>query len=302
MFCYFRGSAFYVGVYQAMVERWGMEQVSNMIMTGDSAGSIFAVLIAVGRTPEQMDVLYREMVELCVTHGVVGKCSKFMDQCAREVLLDYPDAHFHVENRCHFGTTEFPFTHRWHSTWENNEDMLKHMKCSYHIPFYCARIGSLKGVHVVDGAYSVAGHDLVHGNETLFIGIDPHADVTMELTNNQMLYPATGDNYDSLVKSGYETMMSWDGSYSEKVGKRQPNYNALYVLWVLKYLDLFVGLILKIFVKWPMQCIRSVCGGDEVQHQPLTNLVEGGHTDGDEADQTILDHQEDGVEGDVAQV
>ncbi len=45
----------------------------------------------------------------------------------------------------------------------------------------------VKGFEVLDGAYSFAGEDLPHGDQTLFIGIDPHADVTRTFTNAEMV-------------------------------------------------------------------------------------------------------------------
>lgn len=95
---------------------------------------------------------------------------------------------------------------------------------SYHIPFYCQRIKTLRGIEVVDGAYGFAGiiylyvfiystsvHiclkiftyvyfylitctnfllsglDLPHGDETLYVGIDPHAEITRTFTYKEMV-------------------------------------------------------------------------------------------------------------------
>ena len=49
-----------------------------------------------------------------------------------------------------------------------------------------------------------------------------------------------GAPYDQMVQSGYEAMMKWDGNMLNKVGHRQPNYEALYVLWFLKALEVIV--------------------------------------------------------------
>lgn len=46
----------------------------------------------------------------------------------------------------------------------------------------CQNIG-LMGELVVDGAYGFSGEDLPHGDATLYVGIDPHAEVTRILTN-----------------------------------------------------------------------------------------------------------------------
>jgi hypothetical protein len=50
-------------------------------------------------------------------------------------------------------------------------------------------------------------------------------------------YPAVGQAYDDMVKTGYDAMMNWSGQYP-KVGPRRPNYEALVVLWTLKAIEL----------------------------------------------------------------
>ena len=51
-------------------------------------------------------------------------------------------------------------------------------------------------------AYGMAGADLPHGDSTLFIGIDPHAEITRDLTVAQMLVPVLGEEFDDMVESG----------------------------------------------------------------------------------------------------
>lgn len=77
---------------------------------------------------------------------------------------------------------------------------------------------------MVDGAYGFAGTDLPHGDDTLYIGIDPHAEVTRFLEYEQMMLPVVGDEFEHMVRAGYEEMMAWDGHYNRKVHLRQPNY------------------------------------------------------------------------------
>ena len=56
---------------------------------------------------------------------------------------------------------------------------------------------------MVDGAYGFKGEDLQHGDKTLFIGIDAHADITRSFTNAQMFYPSVGKDYEDMWQSGY---------------------------------------------------------------------------------------------------
>lgn len=248
------GAAFYVGAYRAMYERWGADFRHKTLITGDSAGSIFAVGVALGRTPDEMDEMYQTMSEISLTHGVIGKCATFMENYLRELLLDHPNAYLELQGRCRFGTTVFPFTHQWHEKWESNEQLLAEMRCSFHVPVYCSRVPPLRqGGYVVDGAYGIAGHDLPHGDQTLFIGIDPHAEVTRLFTFMQMFYPALGKPYDDIAQSGYDAMMAWDGEYLVKVGSRTANYSALYVLWALKFVEIIIDILEFLLISIPMR-------------------------------------------------
>jgi hypothetical protein len=63
-------------------------------------------------------------------------------------------------------------------------------------------------------------------------------------------FPALGEEYLEMVKTGYNSMMEWDGEFIQKVGHRRPNYEALYVLWLLKILEILVfeGFIFMKFI------------------------------------------------------
>jgi len=51
-----------------------------------------------------------------------------------------------------------------------------------------------------------------------------------------------GVAYDEMVESGYRAAKAWDGRLNKKVGYRQPNNEALYVLWVFSLLEtIFYG-------------------------------------------------------------
>ena len=117
--------------------------------------------------------------------------------------------------------------------------MIYTFRGSCHLPFYCNPNKKLGDFHVVDGAYSFAGTDLPHGDDTLYIGIDPHAEVTRLFTTSEMFFPSVGKQYEDISISGYNAMMAWDGTYKKKVGIRHPNWPALRVLWFLKFFETF---------------------------------------------------------------
>ena len=83
-----------------------------------------------------------------------------------------------LQGRCSFGTTSFYSQHRWHVAWNSNEDLIDCMMASMHVPIYCKRVKPIQGVYLLDGAYGFAGIDLPHGDDSLYVGIDPHAEIT----------------------------------------------------------------------------------------------------------------------------
>jgi hypothetical protein len=60
---------------------------------------------------------------------------------------------------------------------------------SWFVQVYCAPNAPVRRHHVVDGAFSVRGRDLPHGDDTLYIGISGVADITRNLTKQEMLNP-----------------------------------------------------------------------------------------------------------------
>ena len=125
-----------IGVYQAMVECWGDDFYKKVMCSGGSAGTIFAIAVALGRPPAYTDILYRSVAEKSYRHGPIYYASIFLEESLYELLAD-PLAFKTLEGRCCFGTTEFFSKHRWHISWEDNADLIKTVQGSYHIPFYC---------------------------------------------------------------------------------------------------------------------------------------------------------------------
>jgi hypothetical protein len=194
--------------------------------------------------------LYRNVSEKCNEYGTIYKCSIFLEE-ELNILLADPAAYRLVEGKCAFGTTSFFSKHRWHLSWQDNDDLLDCIHGSCHIPLYCRRVDKIRGIEIVDGAYGFAGRDLPHGDETLYVGIDPHAEITRQFTNAEMIFPSVGEAFDRMVCSGYEAFTQWDGSMNAKVGRRLPNYQALVVLWVLKALELVYHYCKQILVFRP---------------------------------------------------
>jgi len=65
------GSGFYVGVHKALEERWGQD-FNNLLESvhGDSAGVLFALGIALGKSANFMDDMYRTLSQQAHSVGM----------------------------------------------------------------------------------------------------------------------------------------------------------------------------------------------------------------------------------------
>jgi hypothetical protein len=181
--------------------------------------------------------LYRTQSERAAKEGYT-KNSEYLRDTVDALLNITDDAHERLRGRFTTAVTHFPFKHVRYSSWTSRADLVDCLLATLHVPLYCSRIKRHHGTHVIDGAYSFSGQDLIHGDDTLFVGIDPNADITTELSTRQLMFPSVGKDYDDLVVKGYLAAMQWPGSFKAKVSVRNPNYAVLMILWPLKMLEL----------------------------------------------------------------
>ena len=169
--------------------------MKDTLICGDSGGSIFAVGVSLGYDTEELYAMY---MRICTNtrnsqHSFYDPGSKVGASVflSKELwwLLSEPTAFQTLNGNCMVGTTFYENKHVWHKEWRDNIEVFHSVMGSCHIPIYCAPNKRVLGRHVVDGAFSVSGFDLPHGDETLFVGITKNADVFRTLTRTQMLQP-----------------------------------------------------------------------------------------------------------------
>jgi len=254
---YFGGSCFascyYIGVCEAMSEYWGKDFHHSTLVSGDSAGSLVALSFALGQNKQEMEDLYLGIAHTILNDG----CRPFLDnqsQCfdhgVQNVLRQYPDAYKDIEGRCAIGVTELFGKHRWHMSFENNDELANIIQGSSHIPLFCSRHTSKSGAtiiqEVVDGAFGIDGSDYPHGNDTLLIGFDPIADIRGVATVKEMMFPHIDDDFDTFVREGYADFYKWinrGAPYSKKAEIRKPNHKVLYILWFFKILEIMLDFL-----------------------------------------------------------
>jgi hypothetical protein len=136
-------------------------------------------------------------------------------------------------------------------------------------PIYFEELRFVNGKIVLDGAYSIAGSDLPEGDKTLFIGIDPNAEIIRTFTNRQMLFPLVGEEYQDIFRTGYDAMMKWDDTMKKKVGTRFLNYQALTILWIARIFELIFLFLFNLLYVWPLTAIMSISNRNYVEKKHL---------------------------------
>ena len=253
---YFGGSCFascyYIGVCEAMTEYWGKDFHTSTLVAGDSAGSLVALSFALGQNKQEMEDLYLGIAHHIMNDGCrpfLDNQSKCFDIGVQNVLKQYPEAYKTLEGRCAIGVTELFGKHRWHMSFQSNDDIANLIQGSSHVPLFCCRHYTKSGAiqeEVVDGAFGIDGKDYPHGNETLLIGFDPIADIRGVATIQEMMFPRVGEDFDKLVREGYADFYKWISigvPYSKKAEIRKPNYKVLYLLWFFKILEIMLDFL-----------------------------------------------------------
>lgn len=231
------GCGFFVGVHRSMEEMWGLNFYEKLIsIHGDSAGVFFALGIALGKNSTEMDALYRNLSLRCHIEGI-SKNSEIVNE-ALDFFLEDENAYTKVNNKLSIGITTFPLAHKRLWSWESNMELRQCLIASMYLPMYCAPIDLIHGAYVMDGGFSFCGKHFHHGNQTLFIGIDQNAEISIDMSLYEMAFPMVNKKYDDIVFKGWNALKQWDGIYKDKTNNRKKNWSGI-ILWPLKAISDF---------------------------------------------------------------
>ena len=239
--------------------------MDHTMIYADSAGIILSVGITRKLTPEHIGKLYHD-TGVNAPGGILWGGMDALEVYALRKLLDDlkdPDLYKSLNGKVGIGASTFFAKHIWSFEWEDNEDLLSCMMNSFHVPLLCRRNKKINGHEIVDGAYCVAGSDLPHGDRSLYVGDDPHADVSMTFSINQILYASLGENdcdYNAMIQAGYNAFIKWSGVMNKKVGQRKANRTVTALLWVLKCIELIIA-----FIRWALCLSASTRASQQIQ-------------------------------------
>jgi hypothetical protein len=242
------GSIFYVGVYKAMIEKWGVDFPQKTAIYGDSAGIILVLGITQQLSPEFIGKLYHDF-GINSPRGIMSGMNPVEENCLLKLVDDFQDPLFYqsVNDKIFIGGSTFFANHFWRSRWNSNEDLYQSMIESFNIPIICNSKTKCVNKAILDGGFIFSGEDLPHGDSTLYVADDPSADIYTPMTLSEMFYPHLHEDYKVSIQRGYDAFMRWDGKYKKKVGVRKPKYGIQCLLWVLFIIEYCICKIKKCF-------------------------------------------------------
>lgn len=237
------GISYFLGVAKKMKETWGDDFHTKTLLCGGSIGSVIALQLAIGLSIDDITLHIKNIFKQYIRdpHYWTGQ-NFWLDKYIDDLLQIDSEIYKNIEGRFQCGTTREYFEHQWHTKWENNAHLARCIKGGYNIPLYCDHCEPVDGHEVIDGAYGFNDSFFPHGNNTLFIGANQScAEINYDLTIEQMVIPDT--DFDFLFRRGMKLFDQWDGVYTDKQGKRQPNHMMLMVCWFGKYVQILYDFI-----------------------------------------------------------
>ena len=241
------GVVFYIGVYQAMIDRWGADFPQKTVIYGDSAAVIIVLAITRQLSPQYIGELYKEFGKNS-PYGMLSGCFPLEENILKNLVDNFKDPSLHekLKGRMFIGKSHFFAKHVWKNEWESLDDLYKCIVDSFNIPILCDSKNKSTNAFV-DGAFIFSGKDLPDGDATLYVADDIHADITTVFTNKEMFFVNLNEDYDRLYQNGYNAFMAWDGKYKQKVGFRKSKYGIQCLLWVLFVIEKIGNFCCSIF-------------------------------------------------------
>lgn len=145
------------------------------------------------------------------------------------------------------GYSTFFDNHIWKNTWNSIEELLQCCKNSMYIPLFVPSSGMK---NIIEGGFCCKGTDLIHGNDTMFVGDDLYADIYMNMKPIQLFYPSKGKDFEYMIDIGYQSFMNWNDSImKDKVNNRKTKTMIQFILWFMKFIEIFIDLFSYIYTK-----------------------------------------------------
>lgn len=192
--------AFYIGVYKALIELYGYDQIKNIKVAGTSSGVLAALAITIGYKWEDLDRLYRLIAKYSNEYGNYGITSLYLD-IFLDKMLKNDDDYKKLNGKLFIGVTKFFKKSYIVSEWTSNEDLKNTIRESTNIPFYiCRNINTF----TIDGCLS--GGFIKLSKNTLFITANEnkaHINPSIKFSYFDSIYTLQDPLYSISIDDGY---------------------------------------------------------------------------------------------------
>ena len=128
-----------VGAIRALEERYGCGFSKNVLITGDSAGSLVSLALALEMSVDCLAKEYKVLLDKAREVGVIGKGDIAVSYFLDRMIARQPSekaALAKINGRLRIGYTTFPFRHVWCTYWETIEELKSDFLKSVHVPLY----------------------------------------------------------------------------------------------------------------------------------------------------------------------
>ena len=265
------GCDFYIGVYRALQQKYGLDSLSKCKFAGNSAGALIALCAAAGLDWTIMEKVYLKCLHDAVDNGVFQKMSIYHNDALDAVLNDDEEIYKKLNKKLFVGITCFVNEYELISEWRNNHELRACVHASMHIPYYCSHIERVS-VHgswrrAIDGGF---GSEVYRFNASSLVvaALSDKGDITPnpKLKRFKDCYSPNLEKYHKMHENGYQRMMEWDGRYKwdeyrecirNKHRLKAKEKSIFFMLWFLRILQ-EVQIKRIMFVVLPMLLLQNI--------------------------------------------
>jgi len=148
------GCGFYIGVYKALIDRYGYEKIKKLKFAGTSSGALTACVCCLGIKWEILYDYYKTLSDVCEKYGPFGKVSIYYHFIIKYLFDSSPTIYQTLNNRLFIGVTRFFNKNETINYWNSNQEVIDTLNGSMNIPIYCTYIPNVADINIIDGAIS----------------------------------------------------------------------------------------------------------------------------------------------------
>lgn len=259
---YFRGCAwgcaYYIGVYQKLMQHYSEHELKSFLWGGSSSGCFISLAIVLGKNIEDMKEMYFSLSNVAIKYGVMGKMSIYHEYALSKWLPDDGDEFKIANNKLFICVTKWFNKSELISNWSSNRELKDIIHGSCHIPFYMTHIEKVKNHHFIDGGFSEENIIYKKNNITIISCISEEADIRPNKLYgySECFSPPNTYKIKSNIKEGFldaegilntegflkeektENIESFQGTQKNQQHHKKENFTLLLILcWTLRFLE-----------------------------------------------------------------